>query len=104
MTKTEKLARLKNYATRYEIAAKGPQGETVLVMYGNKSRRSILDGLLQNDYHRLSLLAAATHTEPESWKVNPDKSITCEGWSIGPTGRTQREAVCEGELTESIYD
>ena len=104
-TLARKLEKIKHYATRYEIIAKGPSGK-ILVMYGSKSMRQILDGLMSNDYERLYALAKITGTKPESWKVDKfirSTSITCGNWAIVPSGRTQREAYIEGELP-SIYD
>jgi len=105
-TLARKLERLRNVSTRYEIIAKGPNGERLLVMYGPKSMRQILSGLSDNDYKRLYALAKATNTKPKSWKVDKfihSTSITSGGWSIVPSGRTQREAYIEGELS-SIYE
>jgi len=99
-----KLERLKNISTRYEIIAKR-DNEKILIMYGPKSMRQILNGLMANDFKRLYALAKTTNTEPESWKVDKfinSTSVTSGNWSIMPSGRTQREAYIEGELP-SIY-
>jgi len=99
-TLARKLERLRNVSTRYEIIAKR-EDEKILVMYGPKSMRQILSGLSDNNYKRLYALAKATNTKPESWKVDKfirSTSVTSGGWSIVPSGRTQREAYIDGEL------
>jgi len=96
-TLAKKLERLKYYATRYEIIAKGPKGERLLVMYGPKSKRQIRAGLTDDNFKRLNLLAAATGTKTEDWFAFTT-GVTCGAWSVMPSGRTQREAYIEGEL------
>lgn len=100
-----RLERLKNHSTRYEIiAAKGER--SVLICYGAKSRRAIVNALLASGAKRLHLLATSTETRAEDWQVEPNGScyaVTCDGWVIMPSGRTQREAYMHGETPETIY-
>lgn len=96
-----KLETLKNRSTLYEIIAKRGS-EKILIMYGPKSKRQILNGLSDDNHRRLYALAKTTATMPEDWRVSK-AGITNGNWSIVPSGRTQREAYIEGELL-SIYE
>ena len=95
-----KLERLRHYGTRYEIIAEHQDGAKVFVMYGQKTKRAMESGLIEND--RIYLLAKATGTRAESWRVSAD-GITSGGWRVKPSGRTQRSAITEGEMEETIY-
>ena len=94
MTPIEKLERLRNYGTRYEIAAiNGVQ--RIRIAYTSR-------------HSRQGLLAAVRRNGPEVVKLTGSEMITfgqraADGgisgdWHIGFTGRTQRDAICNGEL------
>lgn len=100
MTTVEKLEQLKYRSTKYEIVATDGN-RTVFVMYSQKSGRAILDGIRANDFKRLYMLAKTTGTDANAWEYQKG-GIACGKWTIKPSGRTQREAVCS-ELAESIY-
>jgi hypothetical protein len=110
-TKEEKLARLRLYATRYEIAAvHSITGLKWLVMYSQTSRSSVLRGLQAEvdevlfgvKLTRIHKLAQATGTVAGDWTTKRGLIAECGDWRVVVTGRTQREAIIEGELP-SIY-
>ena len=103
MTTLEKLERIKYHSTKYEVVARHPDAKDVFIMYSaRKSRAGLIAGLLSGKPRRIELLAKVTGTRPESWEVNKE-GISSGAWKIVLTGRTQHEAYCTGELTETIY-
>jgi hypothetical protein len=106
-TKEEKLAALYNRHTLYEVAAvNSVTGDKVLVMYSARSRTRMVQCLLKDvrdGKTRLDLLAERTNTPPDDWRYSkPPVVAECGDWHVQLTGRTQREAIIEGELP-SIY-
>lgn len=83
--------------TRYEIAARHTDGRAFLLCYlARKTRVAIIDAMLD----RGPAVAAALGIDKDlSWTWLPkSKEYACGGWRIGFTGRTQRDALQEGEL------
>ncbi len=113
-TTTARLERLRNRGTLYEIAATNAEtGRSVFVMYGQTSASSIVRGLVREKYatvpgqppprSRLDRLAEETGTAMDSWRR--DRTGVYSGpWRIRLTGRTQRQAIIEGEMKDSIYN
>ena len=96
-TTAERLARLRNRATCYEIAA--IQGERrILIAYAAMHSRH---GLLKACQNRGQMIIAALGIG-ESDLLMPAKraaeGFTVGAWSIRFTGRTERDAIQEGEL------
>lgn len=91
MTQEQKLARLHNRPTGYEVAA--IKGETrILVAY---CQRHSFSGLRNAVYNRAEKVVALTgKTEFQSRKGD----MLLGDWTIRFTGRTQRDAILEGEL------
>ena len=96
MTKIEKLARLKNYRTRYELAIHNTEGQSYLIAYcESKRRQTILSAV---NKRALKLVKLTGHDEITFAKKSKDGAVMGD-WSIVWTGRTQRDAICENELT-----
>lgn len=92
-TLSDRLAALKNYATRYEVAATHPDGRRLLVVYTpRKSRRGIL-AFNPNTARALVAVCGA-----DSFTKGKGGAILIGEWTVDFTGRTQREALTVGEL------
>ena len=93
-----RLERLRNYSTRWELVAAGPDdGHAIrrayLVAYiAGKSRNKILDNL-QAVGERLFEL---TNTVSLDWNTKQKAWTSDTGWTFG-IGRTQRDAITNGE-------
>lgn len=94
LTKEQKLARIARYSTRYELAAvRGDQ--KVLVCYSaSRSRQTILSLCRQ----WAARLTALTGSETIGFAKKAEDGAAMGAWKIRFTGRTQREAIIEGEL------
>jgi hypothetical protein len=88
-----KVARLVNYATKYEIVLIGP-AHTYLVSYtGRKSKAGLIDAIRARGTDILVITnlddtARFTFTSPTSATLGPS-------WTVKFTGRTQRDAICQ---------
>lgn len=99
MTSTiEKLERIQNYATRYEVALSLADGRKLLVCYTPRKNRSGLLSALQDrgkailaHLPDLSDDAALTYAASTGFDLG-------DGHRVHFTGRTQRDAICSGEL------
>ena len=88
-----RLERLRNYSTRWELVAAGPDGQYYLITYiAGKSRNKILDNL-QAAGDRLFEL---TNTVSLDWNTTTRCWTSDNGWTFG-LGRTQRDAITNGE-------
>jgi hypothetical protein len=89
-----KVARLVNYATKYEIIlTNGPQ--TYLVSYtGRKSRQGLMDAIRARG---LAILAITKIGADAIFTLNRATGAAELGsnWTIRFTGRTQRDAICQ---------
>lgn len=95
MTTQEKLIRIRNYGTRYELVASHPDGRKVLVGYTPRRGRSgLFDMLAKNGEAWVKFSGAENIT---FGKRVSDGAVSGE-WSIKFSGRTQRDAICNGEL------
>lgn len=98
MTKLEQLARLQNRPTRYEIAATKGERRILVGYTARKSRHGILAMLRQRGAEMIERLEIG-----ESDLLTTDKgALLVSGWRIAFTGRTQRDCIMEGELTEQV--
>lgn len=95
MTTTEKLARLKLYATRYEIVMSNGT-ESILIGYGGRSR-NLIRRMMSED-HRVQKIIAKTGTDRIVYGKRAIDGMSMGDWTIRPSGRTQREAITRGEL------
>lgn len=94
-TLTDRLARLHNRPTRYELAATHADGRKVLIAYSPRRNRQ---GLLAAARERGELLVKLAGTDSITFAKLAAGGATMGAWSIKYTGRTQREAYTEGEL------
>ncbi len=98
MTKMEKLERLHNRSTRYEVAMIQPSGERILIGYtSRKSRHGLLERLRTQGPQIIAFLGL-----DDNAAMVPGKNAAA-GFRIGETvfrftGRTQRDAIMENEL------
>ena len=94
----EKLQRIQRYATRYEIIATNGE-RRYLIQYN--ARRSA-PGLIASVKARGPLILRRLEIPPDapfSWiQRGRDAAIKLGEWSIRFSGRTQRDAILEGEL------
>jgi hypothetical protein len=101
-TVAERLARLHNRATRYEVAATFGGASYLLSYTGRVSRygltRAWIDATTPAQRERIVDALGITDASPASYSA-------ASGWSFGDgalrirrTGRTERDAVIEGEL------
>ena len=94
MTTTEKLECLKNRGTRYELTCTVPDGRTCLAGYTRRSKIGILTMLRKNG-------EAWAARIPENARIEFEKngqSVKIGPFHIRFSGRTQRDAICGGEL------
>lgn len=95
MTTQQKLDRLKNYRTRYELAASHPDGRKVLIRYtARKGRRGLLDALTMDAARVCKVLGS----DDIHWAKRAADGGTMGDWTVKFSGRTQREAILDGEL------
>jgi hypothetical protein len=93
--KRERLARLSNRRTRYELAAQGADGRRVLIAYCARRTRG---GLLDACRGRAAQVVALTGSPEIVFGRRAADGATAGAWSIVWTGRTERDAITEGEL------
>lgn len=94
----DKLLRLKNYATRYEVTAtNAATGERILIGYtSRRGRAGILAMVRSNADKFLEYFECADAVW--NWNKRASDGATVNGWLINFSGRTQRDAYCNGEL------
>jgi hypothetical protein len=92
-----RLERLRNHATRHELAAINGDRK-ILVCYASRtSRRGIL-AALEGRKERVDALVKLTGDNGITWCTHAaDGGRMCD-WTIRFTGRTQREAIMHDEL------
>ena len=91
-----KLTRLQNHATRYEAVVERHDGTKRLLAYsGRKSRQGLLAAIRQRGQAVLAFLALS-ETDQMTWEKGAFALGT--GNAIRWSGRTQRDAIMEGEL------
>jgi hypothetical protein len=93
---TERLDSLRNRATLYELAMIRGE-ERILIAYSQrKGRRDIFKAVAAD--HRVRQVTARTGTDQIDFAKRTADGATMGGWAIRFTGRTQRDAIIEGEL------
>jgi hypothetical protein len=85
--------------TRYEIAARHPDGRALLIGYTPRnSRPGLLAAMRRVDTSLIDRLAISD-TDSLIWHTKPrPHCVLRDEWTIGFTGRTQVEACNTGEL------
>ena len=102
-----KLEAIQRRATRYELAAIHGDGTTrVLIGYTSRQSRSGIMAKCRQHGELVCKLTCPTGEEIMSWPKPASSGMRIgSDWSIRFTGRTQRDAILEGELqslTEAI--
>jgi hypothetical protein len=98
---SDRLAALSNRGTSYEYALSGPGGERFLVVYCRKTRPGVsaaLHRVAVGTLTRLELVEAVSGQRGQGWAWTGRTSCAANGWTLAFTGRTQREAISQGEL------
>lgn len=102
-----KLTRIQNRPTLYEVVVEHVEnpadGPRFLLCYTDRwTRRAIIESVSK----RAREIYLATKVEDEDWKFgshvrDPITGTDADGveWQIRKSGRTQRDAFCNGELT-----
>lgn len=95
-TTAEKLARLHNRATLYELTMSRGD-EHFLIAYASNKGRTMLWKCVTSD-QRVHQIIAKTGTEAITFAKRAGDGATMGAWAIRFTGRTQRDAISQGEL------
>lgn len=96
MTTLDKLARLQNYATRYElIATDGTQ--MILLCYSVRRSRQIILETLRKHGPAILQLVNAKEDSAITFEKPASRGVRIGNWAFRFTGRTQREAIIAGE-------
>lgn len=96
MTTQEKLQRIQNRTTQYELIA--IKGETrILIGYCAKTRPGLL-GMCRKNGQAVVDLCCPTGAENLMFGKKAAAGATIGEWVVRFTGRTQRDAILEGEL------
>ena len=99
MTTEEKLARLKNRNTRYEIVLTNGTDTKFLVLYTAQHSQSGLRAAVRQRYDAILVLGGeAPFAAKRSDVFNGNE------WRCFFSGRTQREAIIEGEHPFTLVD
>jgi hypothetical protein len=98
MTKTERLNRLRNFVTRYEVALTFADGRKMLVCYTPRKNKA---GLLSCIQSRGNAILAQMPDLSDDARLTYDKTTGFDlgnGCRVHFTGRTQRDAISNDEL------
>jgi hypothetical protein len=109
MTKEEKLAQLHNRHTRYEVVVERRSGivrerhvdaQVILLGYTmRKSRQGLLEVCRRNGQQVIDVLGITADDHLIPAKKAADGFVIGGSWQVRFTGRTQRDAIIEGEHT-----
>lgn len=95
MTTQEKLARIKNRHTAYELALiKGE--ERILVGYSVSRSRGTLSRMVSK--HGPAIVTLPGAEDKITFAKKASEGAVIGEWLVKYTGRTQHEAICAGEL------
>lgn len=84
--------------TRYEIAARHPDGRQYLIAYAVRVSRPGLMDALRGVGEAIIQKCEVGGKDMMSFHTTPRIHAAVSGWTIGFTGRTQLQAKSEGEL------
>ena len=97
-TQLQRLARLHDRQTLYEVAAIKGDRKVLIAYAGRTSRRHMWDIL----FERAERISKALDIPADQMFATPGKrsadGFTLAGWTIRATGRTERDAIMAGEL------
>jgi hypothetical protein len=91
----DRLARLANHHTRYELIAVSPEGRRVLLGYTARRSRSGLRAMLRQN---APSVVAVCGSDSFGLAKRAADGATVGAWRVVFSGRTQREAIIAGEL------
>ena len=97
-TAQERLARIRNRQTLYELTIAHPDGRRYLVAYAQSKGRTDLWRSVTSE-KRVDRIVKLTGTEEITFAKRAADGATMGDWAIRFTGRTQRDCIVEGELT-----
>ena len=98
MTTQEKLERLHNGPTRYELIGEGPGGERVLIAYSMRTGRLAVLQSMQKHGPKIIELLGLDDKAMLTWEKPAARGARIGAWSFRFSGRTQRDAISNGEL------
>jgi hypothetical protein len=93
---TKQLESLRNRATLYELAMTRGD-ERILIAYASGKGRQDIWRCVTSD-KRVKAIVAKVGTDAIDFAKRAADGATMGGWAIRFTGRTQRDAISEGEL------
>jgi hypothetical protein len=95
-TQLAKLARIKNYSTRYELIVENDGIRHLVVYTPRRNRQGLISAIECSVAHGLSAL---TGVDSITFSKRGDEPSAIVGkWRIRFSGRTQRDAIIQGEL------
>ena len=94
LTKIQKLGRLKNYGTKYELVLSKGTRKYLVVYSAGKSRATVMAGIRKF----ANRIMGVTGAHNVVWATKASQGAHMGSWSIAYSGRTQREAISAGEL------
>lgn len=98
MTTTQKLEALRNYSTRYEVALSFADGRKMLVCYTpRKNKSGLLDAIQGRGKAILAQMPDLSDDARLTYKAATGFDFG-NGTRAHFTGRTQRDAICNGEM------
>jgi hypothetical protein len=97
-TLQERLTRLKNYSTRYEVSLSHANGQRYLWIYTPSVSRSELWRIMGAHGPKLGEIVGAGERMRAVRSGKWWALVAGNGWTLGFTGRTQRDAYIGGEL------
>jgi hypothetical protein len=90
-----KLERLKNYHTRYEVIMERGTERVLVVYMHNQSYRRLREAVVEKINPIQTFAGASVYEEAMG---RGKRSLAAGDWRIRFSGRTQREAILQGEL------
>ena len=93
-----RLEQIARYATRYEVTAQRDNGERVLIGYTSRRSRHGLLRLLRIHAEQVITLTGCTEDTMMTAGKRASDGFRINDWALRFTGRTQRQAIIEGEL------
>lgn len=97
LTTQQKLESIHNRATRYELAAIMGERRVLIAYTGRRSRHGLLEACRKRG-PQVVALTCPSGEELLNFDKKASNGATIGQWAIRFTGRTQRDAIMEGEL------
>lgn len=96
-TMTERLERLRNCSSAYEVVATHPDGRSVLVCYlCTLSKRGLFEAIRSRGPRLIASLGLPDDVSAILGGVAKRPTAIVGAWSIRLSGRTQRDAIVSG--------